>query len=63
MNLELEVGHEKNQLVVHTAIEKFPKIELTEGKSEEGGRMWNGIGYDRYGNITKKYVNGKFIRQ
>ena len=30
----------KNQLVVHTAIETFPRIELTEGKSEEGGRMW-----------------------
>ena len=30
----------KNQLVVPTAIETFPKIELTEEKSEEGGRKW-----------------------
>ena len=32
----------KNQLVAHTAIETFPRIELTEGKSEEWETMeWN----------------------
>ena len=53
-------------MVVLTVIKTdgtLPKIELTEGQSEEGGRMWNGIGYDRYGNIKTKCVNGKEIKQ
>ena len=27
------------------------------------GKQWNGIGYDKNGNITYKYVNGKWIKQ
>ena len=29
----------------------------------ENGRIWNGIGYDKNGNIKYKYVNGKQIKQ
>ena len=41
MMLQLVIEHVKTaRLAVHTAIETFPRPELTEGKSEEGGRMW-----------------------
>ena len=40
MNLKLIREQGKNQVVVHTAIETFPKIELTQGKPEEGVRIW-----------------------
>ena len=41
MMLQLVIEHVKStRLDVHTAIETFPRLELTEGKSEEGGRMW-----------------------
>ena len=29
----------------------------------KGGKKWNGIQYDKNGNIQYKYVNGKRIRQ
>ena len=41
MMLQLVIEHVKStRLDVHTAIETFPRLELTAGKSEEGGRMW-----------------------
>ena len=56
----------KNQVVVLTDIlteGTLPKIELTEGQSEEGGRMWNGTQYDKDGKISGKWVNGTWIKQ
>jgi len=49
----------------------FPNGQGTEtypngGKylgSWKGGLKWNGIYYDQNGNITGKYVNGKWIKQ
>ena len=63
MMLQLLIEQVKKEVVVLIVKETLPKIELTEGKSEEGGRMWNGMGYDRYGNIKTKCVNGKRIKQ
>ena len=41
MMLQLVIEHVKStRLDVHTAIETFPRLELTEGKSEEEGIMW-----------------------
>ena len=34
--------------------------EVGEWKS---GKHWNVKGYDKNGNITEKYVNGKWIKQ
>ena len=31
--------------------------------SWKGGQMWNGRGYDKNGNIKRKWVNGKEIKQ
>ena len=37
MMLQLVIEHVKStRLDVHTAIETFPRLELTEGKPEEG---------------------------
>ena len=41
MMLQLVIEHVKStRLDVPTAIETFPRLKLTEWKSEEGGRMW-----------------------
>ena len=43
MMLQLVIEQVKKEVVVLTAIlteGTLPKIDLTEGKSEEGGRMW-----------------------
>ena len=41
MMLQLVIEHIKStRLDVLTSIETFPRLELTEGKSEEGGRGW-----------------------
>ena len=41
MMLQLVIEHVKSiRLDAHTTIETFATLELTEGKSVEGGRMW-----------------------
>ena len=42
-------------------------LTLPDGQKYVGDwkdrNLWNGIKYDKNGNITKKYVNGEFIKQ
>ena len=54
---ELKNG-EKNGQGTHT----YPDGSTYEGEYEDDWE-WNGTQYDKNGNITGKYVNGKWIKQ